>query len=108
VERSNSAIQWNIVFTHLIHNWEVEVLASFYNCLYSYKLRGIGEDKLWWVPSSKGAFEVSSFYQVLLLGPFRFLGKAFGEQRLRLEWRFLLGRPLEVRSPPLIIFAGEA
>jgi hypothetical protein len=53
------------VFTHLIHDWEVEVLASFYSCLYLYKLGGEGEDKLWQVPSRKGVFEVSSFYQVL-------------------------------------------
>jgi hypothetical protein len=65
VERSNGATQWNIVFTRLIHDWEVEVLASFYSCLYSYKLRGEGGDKLWWVPSRKGVFEVRSFYRVL-------------------------------------------
>jgi hypothetical protein len=65
VERTNGTIQWNIVFTRLIHDWEVEILASFYNCLYSYKLRGVGEDKLWWVPSSKGAFELRSYYWVL-------------------------------------------
>jgi hypothetical protein len=65
MEWSNGAIQWNIVFNHLIHDWEVEVFASFYSCLYSYKFRGVGEDKLWWVPLNKGAFEVSSFYQVL-------------------------------------------
>jgi hypothetical protein len=65
MEWSNSAIQWNIVFTRLIHDWEVEVLASFYRCLYSYKFRGVGEDKLWWVPLSEGAFKVSSFYRVL-------------------------------------------
>jgi hypothetical protein len=66
VERSNGVMQWNIVFTRLIHEWEVEVevLASFYSCLYSYKLRE-GEDKLWWVPSRKGVFEVRSFYRVL-------------------------------------------
>jgi hypothetical protein len=40
-------------------------VASFYRCLYSCKLRGVGEDKLWWVPSRKGIFEVKSFYQVL-------------------------------------------
>jgi hypothetical protein len=53
------------VFTHLIHDWEVEILASFYRCLYSFKFRGHLEDKLWWIPSSKGSFEVSTFYQVL-------------------------------------------
>ena len=44
----------------------------------------------------------------LLMGAFLFLGKAFGGRRLRLEWRFLLGRPLEARFPPLTIFAEEA
>jgi hypothetical protein len=65
VERSNGVVQWNIVFSHLIHDWEVETLASFYSCLYAYKLREVGEDKLWWIPLSKGVFEVRSFYQVL-------------------------------------------
>jgi hypothetical protein len=41
-------------------------LALFYRCLYSSKLRGEEEDKLWWVPSRKGKFEVKSFYRVLL------------------------------------------
>jgi hypothetical protein len=53
------------VFSHLIHDWEVETLALFYSCLYAYKLREVREDKLWWIPSSKGVFEVSSFYRVL-------------------------------------------
>jgi hypothetical protein len=65
VERSNGVIQWNIVFTRLIHDWKVEVLASFYSRLYSFKLQGNLEDKLWWIPSSKGSFEVSMFYRVL-------------------------------------------
>jgi hypothetical protein len=65
VERSNGTIQWNIQFTRLIHDWEVEVLAEFYRCLYSCKLREDGEDKLWWIPSRKGGFEVKSFYQAL-------------------------------------------
>jgi hypothetical protein len=52
------------VFSRLVHDWEVEVLASFYSRLYSHKLRGIGKDKLWWIPLSKGVFEVNSFYRV--------------------------------------------
>ena len=53
------------MFTRLLHDWEVEVLALFNSRLYSFKFRGVGEDKLWWIPSSKGSFEVSSFYRVL-------------------------------------------
>jgi hypothetical protein len=66
MERSNGVIQWNVQFTRLFHDWEVEVLASFYKCLYDCKLRGIGADKLWWLPSRKGVFEVKSFYRALL------------------------------------------
>jgi hypothetical protein len=46
VERSNGTLQWNIQFSWLVHDWEVEVVASFYRCLYSSKLKGVGEDKL--------------------------------------------------------------
>ena len=62
VELSNGVVQWKIAFTRLMHDWEVEVLASFYS---SFKFRGHLEDKLWWIPSSKGSFEVSTFYRVL-------------------------------------------
>jgi hypothetical protein len=56
MERSSNSIEWNIQFTRLIHDWEVEELTSFYTCLYDCKLRGEGIDKLWWKPSRKGIF----------------------------------------------------
>jgi hypothetical protein len=65
MERSNGMIQWNIMFSRRIHDWEMEILTSFYSRLYSHKCRGVGEDKLWWIPSSKGVFEMRSYYQVL-------------------------------------------
>jgi hypothetical protein len=64
-EHSNGTIQWNIQFSRLFHDWEVEELALFYRCLYACKLRGVGKDKLWQLPSSKGMFEVKSFYRAL-------------------------------------------
>jgi hypothetical protein len=66
MERFSNSTQWNIQFTRLIHDWEVGELASFYKSLYDCKLRGEGKDKLWWVPSRMGLFEVKSFYRVLL------------------------------------------
>jgi hypothetical protein len=65
MEYSSESIQWNIQFSRLIHDWEVGDLATFYKCLYEYKLRGEGRDKLWWLPSRKGVFEVKSFYRAL-------------------------------------------
>jgi hypothetical protein len=40
-------------------------LASFHTLLYSHRVRRKGVDKLWWVPSQKGRFDVRSFYRVL-------------------------------------------
>ena len=65
MEHSNGSIQCNIQFSRLIHDWEVEELASFYRRLYTCKLRGEGKDKLWWLPSRKGIFEVKSYYREL-------------------------------------------
>jgi hypothetical protein len=33
--------------------------------MYACKMRGDGDDKLWWLPLRKGIFEVKSFYRVL-------------------------------------------
>ena len=38
----------------MAHDWEVNVFTSFFNLLYSYRVRREGEDKLWWVPSKNG------------------------------------------------------
>jgi hypothetical protein len=62
VELSNGAAQWNIVFSRLVHDWEVEVLTSFYSWLYSYKFRGIGEDKLWWQRCFRGELFLSGYF----------------------------------------------
>jgi hypothetical protein len=89
VERSNGAVQWNIVFTRLIHDWEVETLASFYRCLYSFQFRGQLEDKLWWIPSGKGFFEVSTFYQVL-----------FPSGSISFPWKGIW----RTKTPPRVVF----
>jgi hypothetical protein len=58
-------IQWNVSFFRLVHDWELEVLTSLYTLLYSHRMRREGEDKIWWVPSKKGKFDVRSFYNIL-------------------------------------------
>ena len=58
-------LQWNISFFRLVHDWELEVLASFYTLLYSHRMSREGEDKIWWVPFSKENFDVRSFYNTL-------------------------------------------
>jgi hypothetical protein len=58
----NGSFQWDVRFIRAAHDWEVDVLASFFTLLYSIRLDCDGEDKLWWSPSCKGKFDVRSFY----------------------------------------------
>jgi hypothetical protein len=74
----SGSLQWDISFIRATHDWDVEVLASFFTLLYSIRVRSEGDDKLWWTPH-KGKFDVSSFYKVLACKEkASFLGKVFG------------------------------
>ena len=65
MDLSSGTIHRNIIFIRLAHDWEVEMLASFYSQLYSFRGRRGGVDKLRWIPSRKGIFDVRSFYKIL-------------------------------------------
>jgi hypothetical protein len=41
-------IQWNVIFTRLVQDWEVEVVVSFFERLYSFQLRQGDEDRIGW------------------------------------------------------------
>jgi hypothetical protein len=45
--------QWDVSFFRTAHDWEVNVLASFFSMLYSTRVNCDGEDQLWWSPSHK-------------------------------------------------------
>jgi hypothetical protein len=64
MDLSSGTFQWNIRFIRLIHDWEVDTLAS-YSLLYSLRSRKKGEDKLWWTLSRKQTFDVRSFYKII-------------------------------------------
>jgi len=61
----SGSYQWDVSFFRAAHDWEVDVLASFFSLLYSSRANYDGEDKLWWSPSHKGKFDVRSFYKAL-------------------------------------------
>jgi hypothetical protein len=58
--------QWDVRFIRAAHDWEVDDLATFFALLYSVRIDCDAEDKLWWSPSRKGKFDVSSFYKTLV------------------------------------------
>jgi hypothetical protein len=62
----NGVIQWNVLFTRQIQDWEMDMVLSFFDRLYSISARPGEGDKLVWNPSKKGLFEVRSFYEELI------------------------------------------
>jgi hypothetical protein len=65
LEFLGSSNRWNVNFARAMHNWEVDVFASFLQVLHSVRMRRGCEDQLWWAPSKRGVFKVKSFYSSL-------------------------------------------
>jgi hypothetical protein len=59
----NGVVEWNVIFIHAIQDWEMDVILTFFEMLYSCKLSQGNVDQ--WSPSKKSVFEVKSFYKVL-------------------------------------------
>ncbi len=59
LEFLGSSNRWNVNFARAMHNWEVDVFASFLQVLHSVRMRRGCEDQLWWAPSKRGLFKVN-------------------------------------------------
>ena len=53
--RGNS-IHWEVTFSRLAQDWELESFSSFLELLYSFTGIGSGEDKVCWKPSQSKYF----------------------------------------------------
>jgi hypothetical protein len=54
-----------VSFAREVHDWKVDVFASFFQVLHSVKVRRGSKDQLWWISSKKGLFKVKSFFYSL-------------------------------------------
>jgi len=61
----DGVVQWNVVFTCLAQDWEVEMVFSFYEQLYSHRIRHGADDWVVWSLSKWRHFEVKSYYKAL-------------------------------------------
>jgi len=75
----------------------VDVLASFFNLLYSYRVRWRGEDKLWWPPPKDGCSMLDpSAESLFVMMTLPFVGRVFGGIRFFESGFFcLVGGPKE-------------
>jgi len=62
MEILGGSIQWNVSFVREAHDWEVDVLASFFQVLHSTRVNRDRADCLSWVSSKKGVFRVKNYF----------------------------------------------
>ena len=94
----NVIVEWNLIFVHSVQDWEVDVVSSFFEKLYSCKISHGNEDCIHWSPSKKGTFEVKMFYKALSSKIMRcFHGRVFGTLRCLHKWHFLGGLQLSAK-----------
>uniref|UniRef100_A0A7N2KVU8 Thioredoxin domain-containing protein n=1 Tax=Quercus lobata TaxID=97700 RepID=A0A7N2KVU8_QUELO len=62
---SNGVLHWDLSFIRVIQDWELDSLSNFMESVYGVLLRGVGKDKICWMPAKKMSFEVGSYYRVL-------------------------------------------
>jgi hypothetical protein len=59
-------VHWNVLFTRYAQDWEVEMVMSFYEMLYSSRVRHGEVDRVVWILSKRRNFEVKTFYKALV------------------------------------------
>jgi hypothetical protein len=92
---SSNAGVWNISFIRDFNDWELPLVAAFFQLLHPLLPRHDRMDSMVWKHRQSGQFDVSSFYSILLfkgLTGRSFLGKAFGVLKLLGVFLFLYGR----------------
>ena len=62
---SEANYHWNIQFTRPVQVWELKSVVSFMDLIYSGSWRRNGVDKIFWKLSSRGVFDVRSYYRAL-------------------------------------------
>jgi hypothetical protein len=60
-----NAVHWEVTFTRLAQDWELESISSFFDLLYSAKIIVSEKDKMCWKPARSKGFQVKSFYTQL-------------------------------------------
>jgi hypothetical protein len=65
VQFRGDAMHWEVTFTWLVRDWEMESTSSFLELLYSINIKRYEKDKMRWKPSRSKGFQVKSFYTQL-------------------------------------------
>ena len=64
--RSNDVLFWDVSFFGGVHVRDLEALSNFMESIYVSPLRGLGEDKMCWIPNTHKGFRLSDYYKILV------------------------------------------
>ena len=73
---------WNLVFTRLNNDWEMEEVETFFSRLHGHVLRRGDEDVMFWRVSKKGFFTVKSFFSSIV----PYIGREFPSSLVWNPW----------------------
>uniref|UniRef100_A0A2N9HAI3 Reverse transcriptase zinc-binding domain-containing protein n=1 Tax=Fagus sylvatica TaxID=28930 RepID=A0A2N9HAI3_FAGSY len=62
VQVRGHVVHWEVTFTRLAQDWELESISSFFELLYSANIISTKKDKMCWKPARSKGFQVKSFY----------------------------------------------
>ena len=62
VQVRGNAVHWEVTFTRLAQDWELESISSFFDLLYSANIISSEKDKICWKPARSKGFQVKSFF----------------------------------------------
>ena len=57
---------WDVRFFWGVHARDLEAMSDFMETIYGSPIKGLGENKMCWIPSKDKGFMVSDYYRILV------------------------------------------
>ena len=63
---TNGVLFWDVRFFRGVHARDLEAMSNLMETIYGSLIRGLGEDKMCWIPNKNKGFLVSDYYRILV------------------------------------------
>ena len=66
MKSAHGVLFWDVRFFRGVHARDLEAMSDLMETIYGSPIRGLGEDKMCWIPSKHKGFMVSDYYIILV------------------------------------------